>query len=446
MPIHPPSHLVAIVGAGPAGLYAAQEFANQGIHVWLFNRDVKPGGLAEYGIYHNKYKMKSGLRHQFSEILQHPLIDYFGNVTIGRQGDLTLEQIREMGAQAILVTVGAQGTKWLGLPGEELQGVYHAKDLVYHYNRLPPYSQQSFPIGKRVIIVGVGNVMLDIAHWVVRELKVEQVIALARRGPAEVKFTKKEMEVVAKNLDLPAFEAEIARCTPIMQAVGQDPAAARQYVLAALPRAEAPVSDTRFELRFLASPVRLIGNEQGQLTALEVEKTTLLLNNGSVQAKGLGIYEEIAADTVVFAIGDKVDDSLGLPIYRGEFVKYENPCFPINGTSYELFDPIKNIPLEGIFAAGWSRKASEGLVGVARKDGTNGAKAVMGYLQMMEMESAGTPALDPLDTFLNQHPQQIVYKSDLEKLATAEAAEAQKRGLPEFKFATNEEMLAIIHS
>lgn len=443
MPVNPPSHLVAIIGAGPAGLYAAHELANQGVHVLLFNRDVKPGGLAEYGIYPNKYKMKSGLRHQFEEILRHPLIEYFGNLSVGKKGDLTLDQIREMGVQAILVTVGAQGTKWLGLPGEELKGVYHAKDLVYHYNQLPPYSQQPFPIGKRVVVVGVGNVMLDIAHWMIRELKVEQMIALARRGPAEVKFTKKEMETVAANLDLPALDAEIARCTPIMQAVGQNPAAARQYIVATLPKASPPVSDTRFGFRFLASPYRLIGNEQGQVTALEIEQTTLILKNGSVQAQGLGIYEQIPADTVVFAIGDRVDDSLGLSVHRGEFVKREDPCFPIDGNSYELFDPVKNAPIEDLFVAGWSRKASEGLVGVARKDGTNGAKAVLRYLEMIE--NAGTPNLERLDSYLNSLNGQVVRKSDLEKLTTAEIAEAQKRGLPEFKFSTNEEMLAVIH-
>jgi ferredoxin--NADP+ reductase len=100
-----------------------------------------------------------------------------------------------------LVTAGAQGTKWLGLPGEDLFGVYHAKDLVYHYNRLPPFSVRKYAIGERVALIGVGNVMMDIAHWLVRDLKVKEVVAVARRGPAEVKFTKKEMEFITANLD-----------------------------------------------------------------------------------------------------------------------------------------------------------------------------------------------------------------------------------------------------
>ncbi|MDL1897699.1 FAD-dependent oxidoreductase, partial [Anaerolineae bacterium CFX7] len=71
---------VAVIGAGPAGLYAAQQLAKLGAHVTLLNRDIKPGGLAEYGIYHDKLKMKDGLRAQFKKILALPQVDYFGNV------------------------------------------------------------------------------------------------------------------------------------------------------------------------------------------------------------------------------------------------------------------------------------------------------------------------------------------------------------------------------
>ena len=112
-------HQVAIIGAGPAGLYAARELAVNGAGVAVINRDIKPGGLAEYGIYPDKLKMKDGLRAQFRQILTQEAIKYFGNVSVGVHGDLRLYEFREMGFQAILVTVGAQGTKWLGLPGEQ---------------------------------------------------------------------------------------------------------------------------------------------------------------------------------------------------------------------------------------------------------------------------------------------------------------------------------------
>ena len=113
------SHLVAVIGAGPAGLFGARELANQGAHVVLLNRDIKPGGLAEYGIYPSKHTMKAGLRKQFRQVLEHPNIDYYGNITIGTGGDLNLDDLWTLGFQAVLVTAGAQGAKWLGLPGED---------------------------------------------------------------------------------------------------------------------------------------------------------------------------------------------------------------------------------------------------------------------------------------------------------------------------------------
>jgi ferredoxin--NADP+ reductase len=437
-------YLVAVIGAGPAGLYAAKQLASQGVYVVLINRDIKPGGLAEYGIYHSKHKMKSGLRKQFARILEAPNIEYYGNLVVGQKGDLTLKELNALGFQAVMVTVGAQGTKWLGLPGEDLVGVYHAKDIVYHYNKLPPFSQKQFAIGKHVAIIGVGNVMLDIARWLIRDVKVEQVTAVARRGPAEVKFTKKEMESVARNLDLAALDEEIERVAPRMKAVGQDPDESRQFILSALEKAYDPVSDTRFVFDFLASPSRMIGGERGEVRGLEVEDTELVPKNGDTKANRLGTKRILPVDTVIFCIGDKVDEEFGLPVRWNEFVKCAEPRFPVDGNCYEVFDPEQEKTIEGVFVAGWSREASSGLVGVARKDGENGAQAVLQYL-------AGKPPKadlhGDLETFrgrLANLDKPIITKSQWERLETQEQAEATRLGLDEFKFRSNEEMLAAI--
>lgn len=105
---------VIVIGAGPAGLFSARELANAGLRVAVLNRDIKPGGLAEYGIYPSKHKMKEGLRRQFRQIMQLPNLEYFGNITVGESGDLTLADLKAMGFRAVMVTAGAQGTKWLG--------------------------------------------------------------------------------------------------------------------------------------------------------------------------------------------------------------------------------------------------------------------------------------------------------------------------------------------
>ena len=432
---------VAVIGAGPAGLFAARELANAGIRVALLNRDIKAGGLAEYGIYPNKYKMKDGLRKQFRQILAHPGLFYFGNISVERDGPIALAGLQAMGFDAVLVCVGAQGTKWLGLPGEDLQGVYHAKDLVYHYNKLPPFSQQQFSIGQRIICVGVGNVMLDIAHWAVRELKVQELVAVARRGPADVKFTKKEMETVAANLNLAALDAEIERCAANMAAVGQDPQAAKDFILGALPGAEPRVSETQVRFEFLASPHRILGDESGRARGLEVEDTALVAKPaGGSTAAGQGTFRVIEGDTVVFCIGDRVDARFGLPLDKwGDFAKHPQPRFGVDGISYEAYDPQTQQILEGVFLAGWSREASTGLVGAARKDGIQAARAVLAYLGADSGSRAD--ALETLQAQLQALGALAVNKDDLLRLEALEAAQAAQLGLPEFKFSSNEEML-----
>ena len=432
---------VAVIGAGPAGLFGARELARAGVEVTLFNRDIKPGGLAEYGIYPNKFAMKKGLRNQFKKTLEEPNLHYFGNITVGENADLSLDDLRELGYQALFVTIGAQGTKWLGLPGEDLEGVYHAKDVVYYYNHLPPFSQRNFHFGDRCLVVGAGNVMMDIVRHLVRQANVKEVTALVRRGPAEIKFTKKELEYVAENLDLDALDTEIARVSENMRAVGQDPEAAKEFILSALPKAAPKISETKLNFQFLTSSQQMFGDDQKMLTGVEVEDNLLTLKEGVTKPRGTGKTRLIEADTIIFAIGDKVDEDFGLPVEWSEFVKNETPRFPGNGKTYEAYDPASGSIIEDVFFAGWSRKASDGLVGYARKDGINGAKTVLAYLENL---SGVEPVLSALENKLASLSKPIVTNEAALRLYQIESEEASKRGVEEFKFSKNEDMLAAI--
>ncbi len=435
-----PKYMVAVVGAGPAGLYAARKLAEGGARVVLFNRDIKPGGLAEYGIYWDKFKMRQGLRNQFKQILALPLIDYYGNVTVCCGGNVVLEDLLDSGFQAVLVTTGAQGTKWLRLPGENLPGVYHAKNIVFYYNLLPPFSGKKYLLGKRVAVVGAGNVMMDIAHYLIRDCKVDEVVAVVRRGPAEVKFTRKEMESVAANLDIPALENEFARVAPIMQAVGQDPVAAKAAFTDALPKALPPVSQTRFHFEFLATPVRVMGDWMSGVSGLKVEENTLVAVDGNIKARGTGNTHQVEADTVIFAIGDTVDRDFCVPIYNDAYMTVKEPRFPVDNLSYEAFNPDSNQPIERVFLAGWARQASTGLVGYARRDGENAAEAVLAFLQTQPPVRDLDNVVEKFERRLEETHQRLVDKTHLAKLEEVEKAEAQKLGVEEFKFPTNDEM------
>ncbi|HUH99144.1 MAG TPA: FAD-dependent oxidoreductase [Anaerolineales bacterium] len=431
------SYWMAVIGAGPAGLFGARELANQGARVVIFNRDIKPGGLAEYGVYPDKHKMKEGFRKQFRQALANDNLTYYSNVKVGAAGDLTLDDLRSLGFQAILVTVGAQNEKLLGLPGEDLAGVYHSKPVVLAYNKLPPFDQQKFRFGKHCAIIGAGNVMLDLAYYFIHDIRAEEVIAVVRRGPAEVNFTKEEMTRTIANLDLEAFEAEMQRVTPALLAINQDPQLGRHKVLDALPKAEPKFGNTRFRFEFLTSPVQMIG-ENGVVKQMEVEDNILTLKDGVPRPKGSGHRRTLDVDTVIFSIGDKVDTSFGLPSDSNEFIKNPSPRYPIDGLSYEAFDPNSGAVIPDVFIGGWARKASEGLVGYARKDGINASKAVWQYLQTLQPT---VPNLEGVAAKMKELKKPVVTKDDIKKLEAVEAAEAQKRGLEEFKFVSNEEML-----
>ncbi len=424
---------VAIIGAGPAGLFAARELAEQGVQVTVFNRDIKPGGLVEYGIYPDKHNMKEMLRKQFRIALENHSLDYYGNVLIANNGDFTFEELQGLGFDAILVAAGAQGTKWLGLPGEELNGVYHAKDVVYGYNSLPPYSQKKFRIGKRCAIIGAGNVMVDVARHLIQSQKVDEVIVVNRRGPAEVNFTKDEMKHIISYLDMDAFEKEMQRIQPALQAVQQDPELGRKKVLDSLAKADPSLASGKIYFHFLASPTAMLG-EDGSVTKLEVEENILVEKNGQIGAKGMGIQRTMDVDTVIFAIGDTIDESLGLQTSKNEFVQHREPRFPINGVSFETL-------IEGVFIGGWARKASNGLVGYARRDGSHAAQAVLQFLQTQKPNNTDIRALEIKIKGLKKP---IIFKEDVKRLEAAEAEEAKRRGLDFFKCSTNEEMLQIM--
>lgn len=423
-------------------MFAARELAMNGVRVAVLNRDIHPGGLAEYGIYPTKYRMKAGLRTQFRQILACDEVDYFGNVTVGQHGDLRLKELRRMGFGAVLIATGAQNSRWLGLPGEELEGVFHASDVVYCYNQLPPYNRHPCNIGSHVIIVGIGNVMADLVTFLIHQKRVDEIITIARRGPGEIKFDRKELEAVACNLDMAAIEAEIARAAPLMRSLGQSPEDSLGIFQAAREKSPPPPSPTILHIRFLLSPVRILPGDDGRMAALEVEQNTLVQQDGQIKARGTGRLSIIPADTIIFAIGDRVDSDLGLPMQGYEFCKEQQPRYPVEGISYEVFDPQTCRPLEGIFLAGWARNASEGVVGVARRDGVNAARAVLQYLSTQPAPRKDSLAVLRQRLTALTHP--VVEKNHLALLQAAEEAEARRLGLVEYKYPTNEEMLEAI--
>jgi ferredoxin--NADP+ reductase len=436
------NYLVAVIGAGPAGLYASQYLARQGVQVVLFNREIKPGGLVEYGIYPDKHKLRKGLLSQFKRILEMPEVDYLGNVFVGQSGDIRVDQLRELGFNAFMVTTGAQMNPSLGLPGEDLFGVYHANDIVFHYNRLPKHTHRALSFGSKIAIIGVGNVMLDIVHYFKQLEQPYSVTAYARRGPTEVKFDNKSLEPVAECLNLAAISKAVKQARPEVEKIGKDIKEFYALLEKARNRASSCHSKLNFQMRFLLSPKEIVGDDSGRVTEIIFERNKLVKSGDRILSVGTGDMITFPADTVVFSIGSRVDTGFGLPVAKGNFITTPTPRFPIDGISYEVYNKDLCSTCEDVFVSGWARVSGEGVVGLARKDAERGARALLRYLETIP--PAKDMDVQQVITKLGISEKGVVDLGGLKKLWRVEEKIAAERGLPEFKFDTQEEMLEVI--
>jgi ferredoxin--NADP+ reductase len=439
-------HVIIVAGAGPAGMAVAASLGKAGHDIIILNRDIKFGGLAEYGIFPSKLKLRGGLRKQYWDLLEQPNVHYLGNVSIGKGKELTVEEVRALGASAVVFSIGAQGTKAIGVEGDSAKGVFHAKDVVYHFNRLPGFGDRPFDMGKHVAVIGAGDVMVDIAHWLTRYKKVERVTAIVRRGPAERKYNPKEIRAVCSNMDLDGIKKEFERIKDRLAAVGQNPDEIHKGLLDEFTKCESTGSNTQMGFRFLASPKRILVDGNNRVRGLEIEDNKLEPKGEDTAAVGLKQFYEFPCDSVVFAVGDKVDDTVGLPYKGGMFVTNPNKTGNDPDDSlFQAYDEATAKVLDGVFLAGWARKASEGLVGVAKRDGDWCAEVVTRYLATKTAGSQAKAVLDKLHAILKERKSRPV---DVKGLRALEAAEKTHKGptdcIGEFKYVTNQEMLTLI--
>jgi ferredoxin/flavodoxin---NADP+ reductase len=441
-------HVIIVAGAGPAGMAVASSLSKAGHEVIILNRDIKFGGLAEYGIFPAKLKLRGGLKKQYWELLERPNVHYFGNVSIGTGKDLAVEEIRNLGASAVVFSIGAQGTKAIGVEGDSANGVFHAKDVVYHFNRLPGFGDRPFEMGQHVAVIGAGDVMVDIAHWLVRYKKVERVTAIVRRGPVERKYNPKEIRMVCANMDVDGISKEVARIKDRLTTVGQNADDVLKGLTDEFTKCEPKVSETKMGFKFLASPKRILVDEHNRVRGLEMEDNKLDPKGEDTVAVGLKQYYEFPCDSVVFAVGDKVDETVGLPYKSGLFVTNPNKTGnDPDDALFQAYDETAGKIVDGVFLAGWARKASEGLVGIAKRDGDWCAEVVNKYLSTKTSgnHSDIKVVLDKLKTILNDRKSHPVNVKGLRALEAAEQAHKSATDcIGEFKYASNREMIGLI--
>jgi NADPH-dependent glutamate synthase beta subunit-like oxidoreductase len=369
---------VAVVGAGPAGIFTADALTRQDdvpVTVDLLDRLPTPFGLVRHGIAPDHAKMRA-IRDTLHRTLDVPGVRFVGNVEVGR--DIPLDDLRRS-VDAVIYTYGAAVDRHLDVPGEDLAGSLAATDLVAWYCGHPDADrarvEEAVSAARRVVVVGVGNVALDVARVLVRtadELEpsdmpqhvldllaatpVESVTVLGRRGPAQATFTTQELRelgdlagatvlVDAADLELDA-DAE--------EALTHDRNATRN--MAALRGWADHVPEpgrATVTLRFFRRPVRLLGDDR--VTGVEIERTVV---DGDGRAAGTGETELLPADLVIRSVGYR-----GLPL-PGLPVDARSGTVPHDGGRVLRDGRVS----AGEYVAGWIKRGPSGVVGTNKHD------------------------------------------------------------------------------
>jgi ferredoxin/flavodoxin---NADP+ reductase len=290
----------------------------------------------------------------------------------------------------------------------------------------------------------MGNVAVDIMRWLLLDgvpYTTEEVIVVARRGPFEAKFDEKEIAYVEAHIAREEFLRELDRIRQRCAAVGQDvsPERVGEATFPFLKKPELQPVRPKLKFRFLSSPKEIIAGPDGRIQKLVVTENILVEKAGGTAAKATGQTAVLDVDTMIFAIGDKHDPKVGLPIGPEGYSTLPNPENPKDRV-FQVSDPVTQEPLKGIFVVGWARRASEGLVGIARNDGEVGAVKVLEYLATIP-DKPETISVEEVEDFIRRKGIQIVTKPDVELLQRAEAREAARRNLPSFRWGDDETML-----
>jgi NADPH-dependent glutamate synthase beta subunit-like oxidoreductase len=445
---------VAVVGAGPAGIYAAEALTRQSavpVAVDLIDRLPTPFGLVRHGIAPDHPKMRA-IRDTLHRTLDDPLVRFVGNVEVGV--DIPLEELLDH-VDAVIYTYGASLDRHLGIEGEELPGSLAATDLVAWYCGHPDADRarvESALTGIRsVVVVGVGNVALDVARVLARtpdELEptdmpqhvldalagtaVEEITVLGRRGPAQATFTTQELRELG---ELASATVLVDPADLELDPASEERAAADRNVsrnLAVLRGWADHVPEpgrTRLRLRFYGRPVRLLG--EARVNAVEVERTAV---DGDGRAMGTGEVEVLPADLVVRSVGYRGMPLPGLPVdERSGTVPHETGRVLRDGR-----------PSPGEYVAGWIKRGPSGVVGHNKHDARETVAALLEDVAEGVLATHG-PVGDLVEQLVARGAEPVLLE-DWRAIDAAEMALGATRGRARTTLHERESLLAAVRA
>lgn len=441
---------VAIVGAGPSGFFAADALlkARDDVRVDLFDRLPTPFGLVRYGVAPDHAKIKAVTR-TFDATLRDPRVRFFGNVDVGR--DVSVDELRAR-AHAVVLSVGASSDRSLGIDGEELAGSLSATEFVAWYNGHPDYADRTPDLsGRHAVVVGVGNVAVDVARVLAKsvdelrdtdvadhaldalaESRIETVTMLGRRGPAQAKWTTKELRELGAlaNADLVVDPAELELDPASQRAVEADAATARNLAFLREAAATPPAGKPRtLQLRFLVSPTRLLGRD-GHVHQMLVERNRLEDRDGYLAAVSTGEAETLGADLVLRSVGYR-----GVPIPGVPF-DAKRGVIPSDGDQVTHED---GTPVSGLYVCGWIGRGPSGVIGTNKPDAVHTVEAL---LHDPHLEAPEDPSDGAMPALLEARGVRWVDAEGWDALDAAERASGEAVGRPRVKVTSRDAMLA----
>ena len=448
---------VAVIGAGPAAFYAVDSLFKQPnlvCKVDMFNRFPTPFGLVREGVAPDHESIKTVTR-IYDKIAANPNFRYFGNVTFGL--DITHPQLRPLYDQ-IIYAVGAQSDRRMGVPGEDLAGSFPATVFVGWYNGHPDYCDLQFDLSQeRVIVVGNGNVAMDVARILVtsseelaktdiadyaldalRQSKVREVVLLGRRGPVQASFTNPELKEFGElaDVDVMVDPADLVLDDSSQAALEGDKNATRN--LDTLRRYAGQTEHTRprrIVMRFMVSPVEIVGTER--VEAIRVQKNRLSVqHDGTVRAEGTGQFETLPTHLIFRSVG-----------YRGvalNGVPFDDKTGTIANVAGRVTHVSTSETVPGEYVVGWAKRGPSGIIGTNKPDS---AATVISMMQdLPDLKPIPDDQRDPalIEQFLQSHGIDYITYADWSILNQAEVSQGAVQGRPRVKFTRVPQMLETI--
>lgn len=442
---------VAVIGAGPAGMYATDALlkGREDVSIDLYDRLPTPYGLVRYGVAPDHQKIKSVTR-LYDRTLSDPRVRFLGNVEFGR--DLTVADLRKH-YHATVFAVGSPTDRRLGIPGEDLEGSLSATEFVAWYNGHPDFADLGVPLDARTaVVVGAGNVAVDVARILsksvdelaitdmadhaleqLRRSRVEEIVMVARRGPAEAKFTTKELRELGEllNADIYVRADELVTPAASLAAIEGDVTAQKNLeVLHEFAQQQPSGKPRKLRLRFLLSPVALEGD--GRVERVVVERNRLEDRGGYLAAVGTGETEIIEAQLVLRSVG-----------YRGTAlpdVPFDERKGIIPNDGGRVLDAPGGAPMPGLYVAGWIKRGPSGVIGTNKADAMETVASLLADdLPTVAHEDADPAAVDRLLASKGATPFPLASWLELDR---AELAAGEASGRPRVKACRVSDMVA----